>query len=427
MKAVNEKILYVKEAIFDEMSIDEVTRRIAEVTKAPVCIADNNFRIISKDTSRAKKDISNKFAKSLLDEINDKNSLLKVTGIREMHQKLIDNKIFMKRIFVTSVHIATLIIIYSASENDTEDFELFNSITSALEKFFTHSSYAIEGYNALDTYISNLIKGCYITEEDARNNASKYSIHFPPIYTLMTIQCSDHAKRSNSMNLMRSRIEAIFPSALVSKFNDSFVLIIPSTYENPWPKHNEREFINTLKENGAYAASCFPSRYAAGVAELYNLSLLTIQLGIQTDPNKPSRLFEFKDYHLAIILKLCDDALMRSGLAVNMIHLCNPKILRLRRYDIANNDHLVGLVEKYYENNCNTTKTAEDLFMHRNTLTKKIELAGQIMTEDINDSNFQLVYRMSYLTIKYIEQIQGKNVSEIYNFYGDSTQYNTWE
>ena len=68
-----------------------------------------------------------------------------------------------------------------------------------------------------------------------------------------------------------------------------------------------------------------------------------------------------------------------------ILDYCNNKLYKLEKYDNANGAFLEETLLSYYMNGFNTVKTAEALFIHRNTLLNRLEKIEEILEIELND------------------------------------------
>ena len=68
-----------------------------------------------------------------------------------------------------------------------------------------------------------------------------------------------------------------------------------------------------------------------------------------------------------------------------ILDYCNNKLDKLEKYDNANGAFLEETLLSYYMNGFNTVKTAEALFIHRNTLLNRLEKIEEILETELND------------------------------------------
>lgn len=112
-----------------------------------------------------------------------------------------------------------------------------------------------------------------------------------------------------------------------------------------------------------------------------------IILGMKQDRSKA--VFIFEDYIIqAIVMRCTADSIPDT--------LVPSTLLRLQAYDKAHDGDLATVLRTYLDNNLSTNKTAQDLYIHRNTLLsrlKKIEEVGRIDLED-NNTRFLLHFAL---------------------------------
>lgn len=102
------------------------------------------------------------------------------------------------------------------------------------------------------------------------------------------------------------------------------------------------------------------------------------------------------------VIHACHDYILPYVFQILRTHarleLCHPSLLILREYDEANGSDYCQLLYKYLQNECNQTKTAEKMNMHRNSLIRKINHLQEISHLDLNDyeTRFHLLISFEY-------------------------------
>lgn len=74
---------------------------------------------------------------------------------------------------------------------------------------------------------------------------------------------------------------------------------------------------------------------------------------------------------------------------------------KLLRYDEINTGGLCETLENYLEHNCNVKRTAEAMFIHRNTLNYRLKKIGELLNCDFEDMNKCLALKLAILIMKY--------------------------
>lgn len=77
--------------------------------------------------------------------------------------------------------------------------------------------------------------------------------------------------------------------------------------------------------------------------------------------------------------------LFRSGNQMEVLEHCNNKLQKLEEYDHANGTFLVDTILAYYMNGFNMSKTAEYLYVHRNTLQYRFSKITELLETELDD------------------------------------------
>ena len=77
------------------------------------------------------------------------------------------------------------------------------------------------------------------------------------------------------------------------------------------------------------------------------------------------------------------------------------QIGKLLRYDEINGGNLCETLENYLAHNCNTKRTAEAMFIHRNTLNYRMKKIRELLNCELEDLNKCLALKLAFVIIKY--------------------------
>ena len=78
----------------------------------------------------------------------------------------------------------------------------------------------------------------------------------------------------------------------------------------------------------------------------------------------------------------------------------HPAVLLLLKYDDQYKSKLLPTIREYITNNCSIKKTAEALFLHRNSVIYRLHKAEEISGLILNDPDTQFILRMSFLIMR---------------------------
>lgn len=114
------------------------------------------------------------------------------------------------------------------------------------------------------------------------------------------------------------------------------------------------------------------------------------------------RALEFSDYLPAGLNVSCYEKfsfydLLNSVEKIKSLdEYCHPALIILKEYDCANNTDFYYTLCVYLECACSIKLTAEKLFIHRNSLTYRLERIQKLTQVDVADDNIRFLLIMSY-------------------------------
>jgi len=87
---------------------------------------------------------------------------------------------------------------------------------------------------------------------------------------------------------------------------------------------------------------------------------------------------------------------------------CHPALIILREYDHTNNTEFCYTLYAYLECACSLKLAAEKLFIHRNSLTYRLERIQKLTQVDLTDGNIRFLLSMSYRIDYFCGEIKKK-------------------
>ncbi len=141
------------------------------------------------------------------------------------------------------------------------------------------------------------------------------------------------------------------------------------------------------RENDLYVGMSNAFHELVELSNYYNQALRAIELGICAQ-DRPG-LFYYETYcieHLKNIFTQKESAET----------FCHPKIKLLLDYDKKNNTELARTLYLYLVNERSTTATAAAMFMHRNSITYRIEKIQSLIGEDFDNAEERQYLILSY-------------------------------
>lgn len=96
----------------------------------------------------------------------------------------------------------------------------------------------------------------------------------------------------------------------------------------------------------------------------------------------------FHDYILDCIVERCTEGTVAET-------LFPPGFSQLIRYDRDHNGDLVDTLSAYLDNGTSAKRTAEKLYMHRNTLLTRLKRIEEVGRFDLSDAKTRLLLTMA--------------------------------
>ena len=110
--------------------------------------------------------------------------------------------------------------------------------------------------------------------------------------------------------------------------------------------------------------------------------------------NTQERIFFYKDQGIYTLISHVDDTRVLD-------EYVEVQLGKLLRYDEMNAGSLCETLENYLANNCNAKKTAEAMFVHRNTLNYRLKKISELLNCDFEDMDKCLELKLAFLIMKY--------------------------
>ena len=180
------------------------------------------------------------------------------------------------------------------------------------------------------------------------------------------------------------------PHAIVTFLGDSNLTVIA----NPAPQRSpsKEDCLNLIKEILAAFAASVPevqvkvglgglSRHVMEVSRSYSQARQALRIGLTMMPE--TNIYCYEDLGLyKLFFNLAGTRELQE--------FCQETIEPLIEYDRKNNSDYYHTLEYYLESNGSVRQTADELFIHRNTLNYRLRRIEEILDQDLSDSEARL-------------------------------------
>ncbi len=135
-----------------------------------------------------------------------------------------------------------------------------------------------------------------------------------------------------------------------------------------------------------------PAVYLDEVKRSRNEASAAIRAAVTT--HMPGRIFFYRDQGIYTLISHVDDDRILDAYV-------KTQLGNLLRYDELNGGNLCETLENYLAHNCNSKRTAEDMFIHRNTLNYRMKKIGELLDCDFEDLDKCLALKLAFSIMKY--------------------------
>ena len=116
-------------------------------------------------------------------------------------------------------------------------------------------------------------------------------------------------------------------------------------------------------------------------------------------------MYEYDRYSIYHALEVCAERL-------DLLELCHDAVLTLERYDRKHGTAFMGTLHAYLASGMNARETAQTLYIHRNTLAKRLEKINDLITVDLTDRETVFHLLFSLRVIEYYGAVRRREEFE---------------
>jgi hypothetical protein len=127
----------------------------------------------------------------------------------------------------------------------------------------------------------------------------------------------------------------------------------------------------------------------------YQEAVDAFEIGVMLDPD--IRIYTFEDYGIYVMFRTVSDN-------EDLSRYLHPALPKLAVYDRENGTNLELTLHTYLKCACNTTETAEALYLHRNSVIYRLHRVEDLCDIDLGDTDTRFRLRLSFAISNVINQ-----------------------
>ena len=315
------------------------------------------------------------------------------------YSESIGYNLLIQKIQINDLNVATMIIIEAFNNQLDMDISALQTFGGLVSQELQKVSYYIDNVgDKRAVFLVDLLNEIYPNKSivDRRLASIDYQLkdNFY-IIVLRYIREADHDINSLLLSMRRIIMGNIF-----AVYQKQIVILVNINHE----LEPEGYFMDSLKEMANQSQLIIGvSQQFHDILEIrryYDQAIKALSYGeTMLNANQKHPFYYFQDYILIEMLDIC-----RKN--ENLIDFCNPKVLKLLKFDKQyGTDHMTTLYT-FMEQSMNIRKTAQAMFIHKNTLIYRIEKIKEILNYDFENSWENFTIYLSFRIVMFIGEFQ---------------------
>lgn len=212
---------------------------------------------------------------------------------------------------------------------------------------------------------------------------------------------------TSSYNLLLNRLAQVLPGTNMTIWNHSIIILHSAD-------HQEFQNISALNIDvwndilNEFQAKVVVSNSISTYDSFRTIYYLTLRLSKILSRMHITNLFGnvifYDDYSLYLVIDMAAEQFQHELSSNDIVLFAAPIVVTLTRYDKQHNTNLRDVLYHYIRNGRSVSKTAEIMYMHRNTVLNKLKKIQELCPLDLEDGISTEILMFSCQLTKYYEE-----------------------
>ncbi|WP_094604364.1 hypothetical protein SPSIL_051690 [Sporomusa silvacetica DSM 10669] len=305
----------------------------------------------------------------------------------------------ISKIYLNGVHLGYLVTLETNQTLGTLDKELYKLISNLCAKtikselkMLTH-----KGYENTEYLLIDLLEGAIANRSIYLNRIKNTNLNKSVLFQLISIDIEKYAHEDATDNFLKRSLKDIFPIPRVWSlyYHDRVVALIGVKSDDGISDTARRLLDNFFQENSLCAgvSDVFSDLYNLPLFYRQTTSALRISSLLQTD----GTVFDYDDFKFYDMLLTVRNS---ENLKIDLNQYSCLTIMQIQAYDKKHGTDYFKTLWTYLNTDKNLTRTAQALYIHKNTAAYRINKLKQLFGIDMenNFALFKLYYSYLLLT-----------------------------
>ena len=308
--------------------------------------------------------------------------------------------------------VSRLGLVLPGPEPDPYANELLHILYDKISKYmFSQKGLNYQSNDAFGMIMSDLIECRLSDPEELRSRLQQVHLATQRYFHVMLVSFDPGSRQNLPWNYIMSQLQNVFPYSNITSYKGDMVLLIRKRHRSSRIRFDEEKLLQILGHYQATAAMGNASEHLTSLPTMYHQVKDTIRLGRKMAPDQ--KILFYEDYAMFQIIEFAEIGSREITGSTNLVHLCNNETVALVMYDERNGTDMVNILYTYLRYERNASRTAETLFLHRNTVIYKIKQIEEILECSLDDPLLRerLLFSCSVLT--YMKKYRNEDILKL--------------
>ena len=262
----------------------------------------------------------------------------------------------------------------------------------------------------LNRRFASVIEENYPSEYQVDAVCGSFPKHIRSSYCVICVESADKPGRAVNDVLMRSELASLFPEDNIAVYDGNTIIIHSYDGFTHPPELPLEALSELLRQYGACAGVSNGMRKTAQMRMMYILAKKALESG-KVLLGGERNVFFYDDTMLFSVMSLAAAGFQEQYDNDDVILLGSPIVLNIAKHDPKGKRQLLETLFQYIRNGGSTSKTAEAMHMHRNTVQNRISMIEEITGGQLTrDGMLQAKLLITYYAIQYYTKVWNKNL-----------------
>ena len=215
----------------------------------------------------------------------------------------------------------------------------------------------------------------------------------------------DTEAQKETLIMLRGVLDDLIPQAEVFLYNGGLVIFTfgqSRAMSDDLPLDRLQEALTPFN---AYLITGHVSRNYSIMRTLYLICQRSLDIAMNLNSGRSRRTFNVDEYTMYYAIDMCAQRCAQIFGHMDILLLVHPSVVQIRRYDKEHKSDLLDVLANYIRNSGSISKTAEEMYVHRNTINNKLAKIRSLIDMDLDDGRVRQLLLFSCQTLKFYEKI----------------------